>query len=616
MIKDQIGLRRISILFFIAMLVMFVVHVQILVMFNRQEVNIHGNDTSGSASMVIDPRAASTSKWLKRDFPLSEGRTVDLTGQTIDETICNNSGDLIKTWQLRINIAGDCFINQAWTGTLEIHQFVGTDREAVQTLDLQNYVLDDVKLQYRYDGDLLIPLQKGDYLLYFPSEHYTEMPVEGGESVTIGMIFYYLDELDLSDYDLNVHFYRTFSQGWSFIAFVVLAVLWVLSAVVYATSVIAYRNAQKQMELRRSGLSYMSELYEAIYIINLSSGEMTPVSPGEYIENLRQKYSDAKELLHVAVLNDADGSSLEAALAFVDTDTLADRLKDRESAVFEFVSKLHGWCRFRFFAMDRAEGKPLENVIFAVQDINDEKVEMKNLSDRLAKLESTAAAGNAFLSGASRDLQAPVRDLLSLDEQILRESDPEKIRGYAESIRNTADRMLTLIRGLSDRAALEAGNWESVAEPYSLNQLISDALAAVGPLAEKKQIRLVRELSDAVPDALLGDAVRLKEVIVSLLANALNHSADGNVQLSVFGRKQEESVHLLFSVRTVPENEIPSDAVSEGRAHNAAPDLDLEVAGSLLPCLNAELKSVRSPDAWMDVYFEIDQRIAAEDIKQ
>ena len=616
MIKDQTGLRRISILFFIAMLVMFVVHVQILVMFNRQEVNIHGNDTSGSASMVIDPRAASTSKWLKRDFPLSEGRTVDLTGQTIDETICNNSGDLIKTWQLRINIAGDCFINQAWTGTLEIHQFVGTDREAVQTLDLQNYVLDDVKLQYRYDGDLLIPLQKGDYLLYFPSEHYTEMPVEGGESVTIGMIFYYLDELDLSDYDLNVHFYRTFSQGWSFIAFVVLAVLWVLSAVVYATSVFAYRNAQKQMELRRSGLSDMSELYEAIYIINLSSGEMTPVSPGEYIENLRQKYSDAKELLHVAVLNDADGSSLEAALAFVDTDTLADRLKDRESAVFEFVSKLHGWCRFRFFAMDRAEGKPLENVIFAVQDINDEKTAVKDLSDRLEKLESTAAAGNAFLSDASRDLRAPVTDLLALDEQILRETDPEKIRTCAEGIRGTASRMLTLIGGLSDRAAAQAGILTAASEPYSLKRLVADAFEAVRPLAKKKGVQLLQELSDALPDALLGDAPRLKEVIVSLLSNAINHSADGAVRLSVFGKKQEEAVHLLFSVRSVPENEIPAGPVSGLGSRGANPDLDLEVAGSLLASLNSELKSVRSPDAWMDVYFEIDQRIAAEDMKQ
>ncbi len=94
--KVQSGFRRISILCFIAMLIMFIVHVQLLVMFNRQELNVHGNDSSSKAYMEIDPRANSTSKWLKRDYPLAEDRTADLTGQTIDETLYNNSGDLIK----------------------------------------------------------------------------------------------------------------------------------------------------------------------------------------------------------------------------------------------------------------------------------------------------------------------------------------------------------------------------------------------------------------------------------------------------------------------------------------------------------------------------------------
>ena len=112
--KDQNRLRRISIVLFVVMLVMFVVHVQILVNFNRQVLNVHGNDSSSKSYMEINDRDNSTSSWLKRGFRLTEGRTVNLTGQTVDETLYNNSGDVIQEWGLQININDDCFINQAY----------------------------------------------------------------------------------------------------------------------------------------------------------------------------------------------------------------------------------------------------------------------------------------------------------------------------------------------------------------------------------------------------------------------------------------------------------------------------------------------------------------------
>ena len=189
--KDQSFLRRISIILFVVMLVMFIVHVQILVHFNQQVITVHGNDSTGSAYMEINDRENSTSSWLKREFLMTDGRKVNLIGQTIDETLYNNSGDVIQEWGLRIDITGDCFINQAWNGEVEVHQFTGSEKEKVQRLNLQDYNLGDVQLEYRYDGDLLIPMQKGDYVVYYPSELYTEMPVRAGDSVKIGMIFYY-----------------------------------------------------------------------------------------------------------------------------------------------------------------------------------------------------------------------------------------------------------------------------------------------------------------------------------------------------------------------------------------------------------------------------------------
>lgn len=613
--KNQNRLMRISIILFIVMLVMFVVHVQILVSFNQQVVNVHGNDSSSKAYMEINYRDNSTSSWLKRGFQLAEDKTVDLTGQTVDETLYNNSGDVIQEWGLQININGDCFINQAWNGEVEIHQFAEDSSETVQRLNLQDYKLEDVQLQHQFDGDLLIPLKKGDYIVYYPSEYYTEMPVRSGDSVKIGMIFYYLEKLDLSNYDLTVRYHRIFSHGWSFITFIIAAVLWVFACVVYVTSAVIYRNARKQMEQRKSGLSYMSELYEAIYIINLPADEISPVSPGGYIENLREKHSSARELLNLAVRGDSDTNYLAGTLAFVDTKTLPERLQGRESVIWEFVSKHHGWCRFRFFAMDRMEGKPLENVIFAVENINDERTETQSLLERLEKAEAATTANNTFLSMASGDLQAPVREVIELDKKILRESSETKIREYAEGIRSTADRMLELINGLAHRAEAAVPAGKTVSERYSLRQIAEEVLRMVRPMAEKKQLRLETEIPENIPDALIGDGEKLKEATVSLLANAVNHSRDGSIRLSVFGKTVGENVHLLISVRAIPENETADGEIPDPKAVRVENDLDLEVAGALLSSMHSELKSVRSADAWRDIYFEIDQRIAEENSK-
>lgn len=116
---------------------------------------------------------------------MNDGTLVDLTGQTIDGTQRNGSDDILHDWELRINIAGDCFINQAWNGEVEIHQFTGTEKEKVQRLNLQKYQLEDVSLEYRFDSDLLIPLRKGDYVNYYPSTRFSEMPLADGDDARI-----------------------------------------------------------------------------------------------------------------------------------------------------------------------------------------------------------------------------------------------------------------------------------------------------------------------------------------------------------------------------------------------------------------------------------------------
>lgn len=605
--------RQISIILFVLSLITLAVHIESLVKFNQSEFLVHGNSSPGEVRMKIDSRENSTSTWLKRSFPLSATQLVDLTGQTIDGVLHNGSGDEIQDWSLRINIAGDCFINQAWNGEVEIHQYAGTDREKVQRLNLQSYELSDVIFDKRYDGDLLIPLQAGDYVIYYPSTRLNEMPIAGGEDVTIGMIFYYLDQLDLSDYDVLYHHHRGFMQGITFYPFIVLSVFWLLSTILDIAVTISYRRARKEMELRKSGIFCMSDIYDVIYMIHLQNGEMTPVTVNKSIERERAKHQSAKELLSSMLLEDCDEKYREMMLEFVDTDTLAERLKERNSVVSEFFSRMHGWCSIRFFAMDRTEGKPIENVILAIQNINEEKKELEAITARIDQAESASKSKSVLMEHVAEAMEPPLQELMAQIDRILRENGNAAIQEYARNAHSTATRMLTLTEGLADSAALGQHGVRAVPEAYSLKKLLITILQDVHPLAEMNRTEVRTDLAETLPDGLKGNPRLLREILINLFSAMLPAAEGGSMQLSVYGKAQEDRIHLLFSLRAFADpaevsGRYPADQEETEEPAGLA-GLDLDIVSALLNGLGSALRSVRSPAGRAEYYFEIEQPV-------
>ena len=605
---DQNRLRRLGVILFILTLAMLVIHMESLIRFNRQEFRLHGNEASRGIQMDIDARADSTSSWLKRSFLMDDGKSVDLIGQTIDGTLVNESADAIQDWELRINIQGDCYINQAWNGEVEVHQFTGTDREVVQRLNLQNYQLEEVQFEYRYDGDLLIPLQQGDYVIYYPSARFSEMPINGGDDVKIGVIFYYLDELDLSDYDVQIHFHRYFTQGVTFYVFVGLAALWLLAMTLSGAGTLAYRRAMKEMELRKSGIFCMSDIYDLIYIIHLPTGEMTPVSVDDKMEKERPKNKTAKELLTDMVKRDAEDKYRDLMLKFVDTDTLAERLAERDSVVAEFKNAQYGWCSLRFYAMDRVEGKPIENVVFTVQDINEEKQEQEAIIQRIEEAQSVNEAKALFMDNIADDLQKPLEYMMALNGRILRESGDDAVKGYARGARCAADRLLMLTNGIADGFGMESGEIRP-AEAYSLRALLTDSLRAMLPLAEHHGLAVALDVAEGLPDGLEGHPGILREVLVVLMSGLLHRAQGGSMQLAVYGKALEGKIHLLVSVRVLSEAYTASDGSAAPGEATGLTGLSEEVVSKLLKGMGSTLKTVRAPAGRMEQYFEIEQRV-------
>ena len=372
----------------VAIIIAAIGHIVSVISYNSKEHKTTGADDSKKTVMVLNDRADSTSTWLKRDFEM-DGKKVDLTGQTFDGVLTNKSASAVSEWVMRLNIRGDCYFNNAWCGKVEIHQHNGKPDEKVQTLDLRKYKLKDVELDYVYDGDLLIPLSEGDYVIYYPSAEEGELPVDGGSELTMGMILYYLDGIDLSDYYISYKLHRSYFSGKSFYAVLALTILWIAVFFGYVVANMTYRRAWKDMELRKTGVSYMSDIYDMIYMADLVNGEITVIKGDD--ENRGKSRERVVERLRDLFIDDVTDEYRKVVDEFMDPSTFIERF-DKESIACQYMSKTKGWCLVRLFAIDRKEGEDLRKFIFTIQNINEEKTEMDRIEDSITTAENGPAA--------------------------------------------------------------------------------------------------------------------------------------------------------------------------------------------------------------------------------
>ncbi|SDB06916.1 hybrid sensor histidine kinase/response regulator [Eubacterium oxidoreducens] len=558
-------------------------------------------------------RGDSTSSWEKIDL--------GIWGNIYDIEVFNNSSVLLKDWSITVNIQNDCYINQFWNGQVEIHQYVGTDKETVQKLSLADYELEDLELDYIMDGaDLLIPLKKGDSVIYYPTDNFQEKPIPPGNSVTVGGIFYYKDEIDLTNYTMDYYCYRDITKGVLFFIFVVLAVAWLFVVGIYLVARYVYRKTKKENELRMSGISCLSELYEVVYIVDLQTDTVMLVGNDLTKDKDRPKDMPAHEQFEHLFRVDPKEEYLELTQEFADLSTIAGRLATKNSIVFEYESKKYGWNRIQFIAMERNNHDMVTKVLFTVQQINEEKEQINRVLSQVEKANSESNAKSAFLANMSHEIRTPINTILGLDTMILRECSENSVRAYARDIKVAGNMLLALINGILDYSKLEAGKMELVEGEYSLKKMIYEAECVVKTRIRSKNLEFRIDVSENLPDHLYGDDVRLKQVIINLLTNALKYTESGGIRMAVYGKMtQEDKVHLLFSVKDsgsgiTPENQKKlferfSRFDSKKNRNVEGTGIGMNLVQGLLDLMGSQLKVASVYGKGSDFYFEVEQKV-------
>ncbi|MBR4542971.1 MAG: DegV family EDD domain-containing protein [Lachnospiraceae bacterium] len=176
--------------------------------------------------------------------------------------------------------------------------------------------------------------------------------------------------------------------------------------------------------------------------------------------------------------------------------------------------------------------------------------ENKRAREETRKVEELNRSQNRFFSNMSHEIRTPINSILGLNEIILRQEEAtDEIKRDAGNIQGAGRMLLALINDILDFSKIKAGKMDIVPVNYSVSALLSEIVNMIWLRAEQKGLEVKLEVDPSIPTELFGDEVRIKQILVNLLNNAVKYTSEGSVTLRIEKEDvKDDQILLMFSV--------------------------------------------------------------------
>lgn len=321
--------------------------------------------------------------------------------------------------------------------------------------------------------------------------------------------------------------------------------------------ILIFNDINKRVKLEhelRENESRLKQFFEALPIgitVRDAQGELTfankrgeealsKLFPGGPIQNIQQLNQDNSlfmagtdqpyPLEQMPIMKALQGINAEA-------DNIEIRLGDEQILLSETAGPV----------FDR-ENKVVY-AIAAFQDITDRKIAEAELMYAKEAAEASSVAKERFLANMSHEIRTPMNAIIGFSNLLLKSGLQDEQKQFADAIRSSGENLLIIINDILDFSKIQAGMVHLEVIPFSMTSLLHSLIMLLQPKAAQKNLQISTDASDTLPALVLGDPVRLTQIMFNLVDNAIKFTEKGAIQVKVWVHKTEpEKAWLTISV--------------------------------------------------------------------
>ncbi|MEZ5023342.1 MAG: ATP-binding protein [Chitinophagales bacterium] len=233
-----------------------------------------------------------------------------------------------------------------------------------------------------------------------------------------------------------------------------------------------------------------------------------------------------------------------------------------------------------------------------------------------------------FLTNMSHELRTPMNAIMGLNTLMLGSELNEKQKEYTKAIHLSCENLLWIINDILDQAKIESGKLKIKSEPFNIKAVIDQVKLLLINKIQEKDIQFILKLDETIPESVIGDPIRIFQVLTNLIGNAIKFTEEGSITVSVTQQEtKNETANLLFEVEDtgigIQKDQLESifksfEQVGSTKTKNfgnQGTGLGLSIAKELVELMGGEIKVESEFNQGSKFYFTLPFQIAKETLK-